>query len=118
VLEAESENHVNRLSRELSVLRIAQQRAQQAATNGAGPTSITNGDGVNHDLAQLTARLNSDPLAQSTDALLDSMRRENEQLRNKLVGTEREFIRLSRLNEIYREELIELRNRVNAVLTL
>jgi hypothetical protein len=41
--------------------------------------------------------------------MLEAMRRENEQLRNRLVDTEREYIRISRLNEIYREELIQHR---------
>ncbi|KAI0036227.1 hypothetical protein K488DRAFT_76131 [Vararia minispora EC-137] len=108
VLEAESESHVNRLSKELSALRLAQMRAQQA--NGA---PITNGEGVSHDTAQAAvARLVADPMNPSSDTLLESMRRENETLRNRLVDTEREYIRISRLNEVYREELIELRNRL------
>lgn len=44
--------------------------------------------------------------------MLEAMRRENEHLRNKLVDTERDYIRISRLNEIYREELIVHRGRV------
>ena len=44
--------------------------------------------------------------------MLEAMRRENEHLRNKLVDTERDYIRISRLNEIYREELIDHRRRV------
>ena len=44
--------------------------------------------------------------------MLEAMRRENEHLRNKLVDTERDYIRISRLNEIYREELIVHRKRV------
>ena len=39
------------------------------------------------------------------------MRRENEALRSKVVDLEREFIRVSRLNDIYREELIQHRTR-------
>lgn len=42
------------------------------------------------------------------------MRRENEQLRARLVDTERDYIRVTRLNEIYREELIEHRRRVSS----
>lgn len=49
----------------------------------------------------------------SGEAMLEAMRRENEQLRNRLVDTERDYIRISRLNEIYREELIEHRRRVS-----
>jgi len=44
--------------------------------------------------------------------MLEAMRRENEHLRNKLVDTERDYIRISRLNEIYREELIDHRRRL------
>jgi hypothetical protein len=44
--------------------------------------------------------------------MLDAMRRENDQLRSRLVDTERDYIRISRLNEIYRQELIEHRRRV------
>ena len=47
--------------------------------------------------------------------MLEAMRRENEQLRNRLVDTERDYIRISRLNEIYREELIDHRRRVGLI---
>ncbi|CAA7269331.1 unnamed protein product [Cyclocybe aegerita] len=49
----------------------------------------------------------------SAEMMLEAMRRENEQLRNRLVDTERDYVRISRLNEIYREELIEHRRRQN-----
>ncbi|KAF9527411.1 hypothetical protein CPB83DRAFT_394877 [Crepidotus variabilis] len=48
----------------------------------------------------------------NAEMMLEAMRRENEHLRNRLVDTERDYIRISRLNEIYREELIEHRRRV------
>jgi len=44
--------------------------------------------------------------------MIETMRRENEQLRNRLVDTERDYIRITRLNEIYREELIDHRRRL------
>lgn len=50
----------------------------------------------------------------SAEMMLEAMRRENEELRNKLVKTEREYIRTSRLNELYREELIQHRRRVSS----
>lgn len=110
-LEAESESHVNRLSRELSALRLAQQLAsQQNGTSPGLPSSSVNGDGTQSpNLLRLP-----NPLAPSSEDMLDAMRRENEQLRNRLVDTEREYIRISRLNEIYREELIQHRRRVRA----
>lgn len=49
----------------------------------------------------------------SPDVMLETLRKENEDLRNVLVDTERDYIRIMRLNEIYREELIEHRSRVS-----
>lgn len=54
-----------------------------------------------------------DPTAPSVEVMLEAMRRENEQLRTRLVDTERDYVRISRLNDIYREELLELRRRVS-----
>jgi len=109
-LEAESESHVNRLSRELSALRLAQQQQQQQqqqpGSNGA-PCSPDNKAGLP---TSLTGR---DPMVPSAEVMLEAMRRENEQLRNRLVDTERDYVRVARLNEIYREELLEHRRRVS-----
>ncbi|KAJ7598440.1 hypothetical protein C8J56DRAFT_914086 [Mycena floridula] len=95
-LEAESESHVNKLSRELTALRLAQLQ------NG-----ITANGGVSASPERFLS--SADP---SMETMLEAMRRENEQLRNRLADTERDFIRIFRLNEIYREELIEHRNRL------
>ncbi|KAN0109163.1 hypothetical protein V8E52_009594 [Russula decolorans] len=118
-LEAESESHVNRLSRELSALRLAQQLAanqqQQQQQNGGSPALSGNGTGtgVNGDGTQSPTLLRlPNPVAPSSEDMLEAMRRENEHLRNRLVDTEREFIRITRLNEIYREELIQHRRRL------
>ncbi|KAJ7669376.1 hypothetical protein DFH06DRAFT_981811 [Mycena polygramma] len=89
VLEAESESHVNRLTRELSSLRLAQ---QQLAGIGVSPTTGP-----------------SDP---SLEIMLAALQRENEALRSRLADTERDYVRISRLNEVYREELLEHRNRL------
>ncbi|KAJ6532783.1 hypothetical protein DFH09DRAFT_828960, partial [Mycena vulgaris] len=86
VLEAESESHVNRLTRELSSLRLAQQQLMQGTSPGP-----------------------SDP---SVEIMLSALQRENEALRSRLVATERDYVRISRLNEVYREELLEHRNRL------
>lgn len=53
------------------------------------------------------------PAQPTTEMMLEAMRRENEQLRSRLVDTERDYIRVTRLNETYREELIEHRRRVS-----
>ena len=59
----------------------------------------------------------ADPNEPSAETMLETMRQENEQLRNRLVETERDYIRITRLNEIYREELIEHRRRVSHILS-
>jgi hypothetical protein len=106
---------VNRLSRELSALRLAQQLAANQQQNGGSPalSGSGTGTGVNGDGTQSPTLLRlPNPVAPSSEDMLEAMRRENEHLRNRLVDTEREFIRITRLNEIYREELIQHRRRV------
>ncbi|KZT24161.1 hypothetical protein NEOLEDRAFT_1067957 [Neolentinus lepideus HHB14362 ss-1] len=111
IREVESESQVNRLSRELSALRLAQQQALQAGPsqeNGA-----TSSGEASENRPGMQAFLSAfDPLSPSTEVIMDALRKENEQLRNRLGQTEREFIRVSRLNEIYREELIDHRRRL------
>ncbi|KAF4616843.1 hypothetical protein D9613_008682 [Agrocybe pediades] len=52
-------------------------------------------------------------IANPSPALIfDALRRENEQLRTKLVDMEREYGRVKRLNDVYREELIGLRGKL------
>ncbi|KAF9226269.1 hypothetical protein BS17DRAFT_697701 [Gyrodon lividus] len=104
VLEAESESHVNRLNRELSALRAQQQ--QMANANGSVSASPETRTGAAPFLS------GNDPTAPSAEVMLEAMRRENEQLRNRLVDTERDYVRISRLNDIYREELLEHRRRL------
>jgi hypothetical protein len=103
VLEAESESHVNRLTRELSALRLAQQQQQQQEGSGSiSPETRLNG-----------IRSAADATDPAFETMLEALKRENEQLRGRLVSTERNFIRMSRLNDIYREELISHRRRVS-----
>ncbi|CDO70177.1 hypothetical protein BN946_scf184774.g5 [Trametes cinnabarina] len=115
VLEQESESHVNRLSREISALRLAQQQQQQQQQGGP---SYANGSGnvSPHDVrppaAQYGYLLNGASTDPAPDTILDALRRENEALRSRLVETEQDFIRISRLNEVYREELIQHRRRL------
>jgi hypothetical protein len=108
-LEAESESHVNRMARELTALRLAQQQYQQqsSTSNSSISTSPETGIGMRSFLS------GANPSEPSAEAMLEAMRRENEQLRNRLVDTERDYVRISRLNEVYREELIEHRGRVS-----
>ncbi|KAH9849587.1 hypothetical protein C2E23DRAFT_870514 [Lenzites betulinus] len=114
VLEQESESHVNRLSREISALRLAQHQQQQQQQQIAGP-SHTNGSSNASSFEprlQLGNILNGNGAGPLPDTILDALRRENEALRNRLVETEQDFIRISRLNEVYREELIQHRRRL------
>ncbi|KAF9020817.1 hypothetical protein BDZ89DRAFT_1071931 [Hymenopellis radicata] len=46
------------------------------------------------------------------DVLVDGLRRENEALRVRLSETERDYLQVVRTNDVYREELIELRMRL------
>lgn len=107
ILEAESESHVNRLSRELSALRMAQ--------------PVVDPDSLNQSLAsspiqQLNSHAN-DSRYPSVEVINAALRRENEKLRARVVDAEREFVRTSRLNDIYREEIVELRRRVSHLLS-
>ncbi|KAI0701991.1 hypothetical protein BC835DRAFT_1322182 [Cytidiella melzeri] len=98
-LEAESESHVNRLSREISALRLMQHQ-------------VVNGNGSLSPVETRLPAANGTIQEPSSEMMLDAMRRENEQLRSRLVETERDYVRISRLNDIYREELIQHRRRL------
>ncbi|EJD43352.1 hypothetical protein AURDEDRAFT_185550 [Auricularia subglabra TFB-10046 SS5] len=109
-LEAESESHVNRLTRELAALR-AQQLHQQQQPHGVSATS-TPGSDDGRDLGMNAMLSGADPRYPTHDTLLEAVRRENESLRNRLVDMERDYIKVTRQNEIYREELIDHRRRL------
>ncbi|KDN43697.1 hypothetical protein RSAG8_05887, partial [Rhizoctonia solani AG-8 WAC10335] len=49
---------------------------------------------------------------ESRPMLLEAMRAENAQLRTRVADLERDFLRVSRVNEVYRQELIEHRRRL------
>ncbi|KAF8122598.1 hypothetical protein EV363DRAFT_1182372 [Boletus edulis] len=105
-LEAESESHVNRLNREICALRRQAAQTQTQASGEHANGSTTTSDSSRFPLS------GHDPTAPSVDVMLEAMRRENEQLRTRLVDTERDYVRIARLNDIYREELLELRRRL------
>ena len=124
VLEAESEAHVNRLNREISALRLA---AAQNGTNGANGTNGTGNNtastpAVADDLSEFRTRRRASLAGPSsspgTDIVLEALRRENEQLRSRVADMERDCVRITRLNEIYREELIDHRRRVRSSIPL
>lgn len=62
--------------------------------------------------ARFGFRSPSAPADPTFETMLEALRRENEQLRNRLVSTDRNYTRVTRLNDIYREELIDHRRRV------
>lgn len=109
--EEEEEAKVNRLARELAVLRVRQHQAQAQAQSTiddspvAGPSS-----GIAASMNGHAA--NGAPPSPSTTVLLDTLKKENDNLRERLGTVETEFVRLTRLNEVYREELIQHRRRV------
>ncbi|KAJ8502627.1 hypothetical protein ONZ45_g11581 [Pleurotus djamor] len=110
-LEAESESHVNRLTRELTALRLAHQQQQPP---GSGGTPANGSTSVSPETRfGMRAFVSSSVAEPSAEVMLQAMQRENEQLRARLVDTERDYIRITRLNEIYREELIEHRRRIH-----
>lgn len=67
--------------------------------------------------ARFGIRSPSDPADPTFETMLEALRKENEQLRNRLVSAERNYVRVTRLNDIYREELIDHRRRVRTSLT-
>lgn len=122
--EEESESRVNRLARELAVLRVRQAQTQvhnnSNGTDGytdGGPPMNGNGNGLG---GPSSAPFVTPPeiLDPSTEVLLVALKKENESLRNRLVSAERDYIRLTRLNEIYREELIDHRRRVRPFISV
>lgn len=82
---------------------------------------VVDPDSLNQSLAsspiqQLNPHAN-DSRYPSVEVINAALRRENEILRARVVDAEREFVRTSRLNDIYREEIIELRRRVSHLLS-
>jgi hypothetical protein len=96
------------MARELTALRMAQQ--QQYHNGGTSNSSVSASPETGMGFRSFMS--SAHPSEPSAETMLEAMRRENEQLRNKLVDTERDYIRITRLNEVYREELIEHRSRV------
>lgn len=87
-LEAESESHVNRLTRELLALRRQQQLQQQQQA------SIGNGEFLQgHDSHSSTGSSSMLFGTETGSEVLEALRRENEQLRSRLVATERDYVR-------------------------
>lgn len=103
------------MNREISALRLAAAQNGTNGGNGIGSASAST-SGLADDLAEFRTRrraslagLSSSP---STDAVLEALRRENEQLRTRVSEMECDYVKLMRLNEIYREELIDHRRRM------
>jgi hypothetical protein len=121
------------LEMQLKSLRVEEEgRVRAGAGAGAGAGSSSNGNGVNghsrsspsetgqrHLSASAEVEVDAEVEVEaepesSVEMLLEAMRRENEESRNRLADTQRGYMRISRLNEVYREELIEHRRRVSS----
>lgn len=108
---------MNRLARELAVLRVRQHQAQQSQQMN-GPGSVAESETVAGSSSGISAPNVSangvGPPDPSAEVLLNALKKENENLRARLGTVEREYVRLTRLNEVYREELIQHRGRVGS----
>ncbi|GAB1528340.1 hypothetical protein RhiTH_011534 [Rhizoctonia solani] len=93
--EAEEERIPNVLYQKLERLREEKQGTQNDRERDQHIDRLT----------RQIARLESQPM------LLEAMRAENAQLRTRVTDLERDFLRVSRVNEIYRQELLEHRRR-------
>lgn len=121
--EEEEEARVNRLARELAVLRVRQHQAQQSQSQPqANGTYAEDGSvaGSSSGISTIPAGIGNGTLAvnglgppdPSAEVLLNALKKENENLRSRLGAVERDYVRLTRLNEVYREELIQHRRRL------
>lgn len=116
-LEAENESLVNRLTRQLVALRQQQMQQQQQQAHPQNYSHVGGLNGYDADSASSSPVQNYAPLFDphnpSADVTINALRSENEMLRSRLIDIEREFVRMVRLNDVYREELIEHRRRVS-----
>ena len=120
---------MNRLARELAGLRMRQQQQTPQPNggsrndDGAGPSSHPHsqsqsqsavGGPIGSSASASTSVTRFDALYPdpSPSIILDALKKENESLRTRLVDMEREQGHLKRVNEVYREELIQHRRRV------
>jgi len=126
-LEMEQEQLVNRLQRQLSQLLASQNQQQQGltpatASSSTAPTSLPSSPGVNelpldalsnlgHYSSSPIPRSDLTPLLSTSDPshppptiVLEALQTENNSLRNRLADA-------SKMSEMYRQELIDLRAR-------
>ena len=80
----------------------------------ASGSALDDGESPVAGSSSSTTAVSPSALDPSTSVLLNALKKENETLRNRLAATERDYVRVTRLNEIYREELIQHRTRVSA----
>lgn len=106
MLEAESESLVLRLQRQLQdLMRQQQQQQQQQAPQPASqslPSSIVTATPADSAPSpNFTSLLpGQNPLQPSSETLIQALKTENSTLRNRLVDTEREFIKTSRQSDV------------------
>lgn len=118
---------MNRLARQIAALRMQAQANNDANASSSQTNANTNDTAETAATrpipstssprvavaAPLTSRVNASTAGDpSTEVIMEALRKENETLRNRLVKMERDWRQETRLNEIYREELISHRRRV------
>ena len=125
----EQEQLVNRLQRQLSQLLTTQQQQQAVQPNSTSlpssptlqdlPLDVSSHLGLSHRVSDaspipgpnLAPLLSQNPAHPSAAVILDALQSENNNLRSKLANAECSVSQTSKVNEVYRQELIELRAR-------
>jgi hypothetical protein len=101
------------------------QQQQEARRNGEGSASSPTPPSPSSTAANVPPQLGSrdggpgaanvnalafiDPLNPSATHVIETLRDENASLRNRLADTERAYVRSARQNDLYKQELIDLR---------
>lgn len=114
----EQEALVNRLQRRLSEL-LSQQQFQQTLGLSSSTSTSYPGSPVAQEASSPIPNANfapyfsnSDPANPSTATLLDALHTENTSLREQLADAENTAQQVEKINEMYRRELLQLRERV------
>ncbi|KAG8803811.1 hypothetical protein FRC17_006107 [Serendipita sp. 399] len=107
IAEAEPESYViHQLSKDLTALR-----QKSLLVNTMYESDSQGQSSANSPIQQYHPHAN-DPRFTSTELVVNALRRENEALKTRLIDAERDLARTTKQNEVYREELMELRRRL------
>ncbi|KAG8851905.1 hypothetical protein FRB91_007226 [Serendipita sp. 411] len=107
IAEAEAEPYVvHQLSKELTALR-----QRNLLLNTMYESDSQGQSSASSPVQQYHPNAN-DPRFVSTELVVNALRRENEALKTRLIDADRDLARATKLNEMYRDELLELRKRL------